>query len=87
MVAQHFGNLRVAKYIKEELATRVPGGLNWEAWLEAQQRERPHLLGFTLPHLLTFVGVGVLALAWTAHSIFYRTTSTSYRVSASARCG
>lgn len=87
MVAQHFGTLRVAKYIKEELATRVPGGLNWEAWLEAQQRERPHLLGFTLPHLLTFVGAGVLALAWTAHSIFYRTTSTSYRVSASARCG
>jgi hypothetical protein len=50
----------------------VPGGLNWEAWLEAQQRERPHLLGFALPHLLTFAGAGVLALAWTANSVFYR---------------
>jgi hypothetical protein len=50
----------------------VPGGLSWEAWLEAQQRERPHLLGFALPHPLTFVGAGMPALAWTAGFVFYR---------------
>lgn len=44
LVAQHFGTLRVAKYIKEDLSDRVPGGLRWEQWLEQQQSRRPHLL-------------------------------------------
>lgn len=70
LVAQHFGTLRVAKYIKEELSGRVPGGLRWEEWLEQQQRRRPHFLGSTLPLLLTFVGASLLALGWTADYVF-----------------
>lgn len=72
LVAHHFGTLRVAKYIKEELSGRVPGGLRWEHWLSEQQRRRPHFLGSTLPLLLTFVGASVLALAWTTGYVFAR---------------
>lgn len=70
LVAQHFGTLRVAKYIKEELSPKVPGGLRWEEWLEQQQRRRPHFLGSALPLLLTFVGASLLALGWTADFVF-----------------
>jgi hypothetical protein len=70
LVALHFGTLRVAKYIKEELSCKVPGGLRWEEWLERTQRRRPHFLGFALPLLLTFVGASVLALAWTVDFVF-----------------
>ncbi len=72
LVAHHFGTLRVAEYIKEELSTRVPGGLRWEQWLERRQNRRPHLLGSTLPLLLTFVGASLLALAWTIGYVFVR---------------
>lgn len=71
LVAQHFGTLRVATYIREELSGRVPGGLGWEAWLAGRQR-RPHFLGSPLPLLLTFVGASVLALSWTAGYVFVR---------------
>lgn len=70
LVAQHFGTLRVAKYIKEELSGQVPGGLRWEEWLEQQQQRRPHFLGSALPLLLTFVGASLLALAWTTGFVF-----------------
>ncbi|UJW32609.1 hypothetical protein L3Q67_02120 [Saccharothrix sp. AJ9571] len=70
LVAHHFGTLRVAKYIKEELSGRVPGGLHWERWLDDRQGRRPHFLGSTLPLLLTFVGASVLALGWTAGYVF-----------------
>jgi hypothetical protein len=70
LVAQHFGTLRVAKYIREELSGRVPGGLRWEQWLEQQQSRRPHFLGSVLPLLLTFVGASVLTLAWTFGYVF-----------------
>ncbi|MFE2756340.1 hypothetical protein ACFXGA_30510 [Actinosynnema sp. NPDC059335] len=72
LVAQHFGTLRVAEYIKEELSDRVRGGLGWERWLEERQRRRPHFLGSTLPLLITFTGAGVLALGWTAGYVFGR---------------
>lgn len=70
LVAQHFGTLRVAKYIKEELSGKVPGGLRWEEWLEQEQRRRPHFLGSALPLLLTFTGASVLALGWTSAFVF-----------------
>jgi hypothetical protein len=72
LVANHFGTLRVAKYIREDLSARVPGGLLWERWLEQQQKRRPHFLGLTLPLLLTFVGASTLALAWTIGYVFAR---------------
>ena len=72
LIAQHFGTLRVAKYIKEELSRQVPGGLRWEAWLEQQQRRHPHPLGSALPLLFTFVGASVLALGWTIGYVFVR---------------
>jgi len=70
LVAQHFGTIRVAQYVREELSARVPGGLRWEEWLERQQKRRPHLLGLELPLLLTFVGASLLALAWTAGYVY-----------------
>ena len=72
LVAHHFAMLRAAKYIKEELSGRVPGGLRWEEWLERQQRRRPNLLRSTLPLLFTFVGASALALAWTIEYVFVR---------------
>jgi hypothetical protein len=72
LVAQHFGTLRVAKYIREELSDRVPGGLRWEQWLLRQQRRRPHFLGSTLPLLFTFVGASLLALGWTFGYVYLR---------------
>lgn len=71
MVAQHFGTLRVAKYITEELSCQVPGGLHWEEWMRRQGR-RPHLLGSALPLLLTFGGASVLALGWATGYVFGR---------------
>jgi hypothetical protein len=71
LVAQHFGTIRVAQYIAEELDGRVPGGLGWERWLRQRTRS-PHLLGFALPHLLTFAGAGLLALGWTFGYVFLR---------------
>jgi hypothetical protein len=70
-VAQHFGTLRVAEYIRDELSSRVPGGLRWEAWIRREPRS-PNILGFALPHLLTFVGASVLSLAWTFGHAFMR---------------
>lgn len=70
LVAQHFGTVRVARYIREELSARVPGGLGWEEWLEGQHKRRPHFLGLDLPLLLTFVGASLLALAWTAGQVY-----------------
>lgn len=71
-VAQHFGVVQVARYIREELSGRVPGGLRWEEWLEQHRRRRPHFLGLTLPLLFTFVGMSVLALGWTMWYVFVR---------------
>ncbi|SCF34978.1 hypothetical protein GA0070618_5577 [Micromonospora echinospora] len=72
LVAQHFGTLRVAEYITAELSGRVPGGLGWEEWLRRRQPSNPHLLGSTLPLLLTFVATSVFALGWTVGYVFLR---------------
>jgi hypothetical protein len=71
LVAQHFGTLRVAQYIREELSERVPGGLGWERWLRLKPRN-PHVLGSMLPLLLTFVGGSLLASGWTIRYVFLR---------------
>jgi hypothetical protein len=70
-VAQHFAGQRIAQYITEELTTRMPGGLGWEQWLRSKERP-PHLLGSTLPLLLTYTGASLLALAWTFSVIVLR---------------
>jgi hypothetical protein len=73
LVAQHFGTLRVARYIMDEISGRVPGGLRWEEWLrQHEKQQRPHFLGSTLPLLLSFVGASALALGWTVGYVFMR---------------
>ncbi len=69
LVAQHFGTVRVAEYVRTHLSDRVPGGLHWEAWLR-RRPYKPHLFGSLLPLLLTFVGASVLALASTLGYVF-----------------
>lgn len=68
-VAQHFAGQRLAQYIMEELTHRIPGGLGWEQWLQSRQH-RPHILGSTLPLLLTYTGTSSLSLAWTLSFAF-----------------
>lgn len=79
LVAQHFGTLRVAKYITEELSEQVPGGLRWEQWLR-REPTTPHFFGSTLPLLLTFVGTGALSLAWTARNVWVETAGSAPRL-------
>ncbi len=69
VVAQHFGTVRVTEYIMDELSSRVPGGLQWEAWLRSRPT-KPHLLGSLLPYLFPFTGAGVLALVSTFEFVF-----------------
>lgn len=78
LVAQHFAILRVAKYIREELSNRVPGGLHWEEWV-ATHRARQSFLGSEMPLLITFVGASILALAWTIRGLLgARSTLADY---------
>jgi hypothetical protein len=75
IVALHFGTVRVAEYIREELSDRVPGGLQWEKWLiehPDDRNRRPHFLGSVLPLLLTFVGSSVLALGVSFGYVYIR---------------
>ncbi|MGC4807135.1 hypothetical protein [Micromonospora sp. DT233] len=72
LVAQHFATMRIADYIIAELSDRVPGALAWEEWLRRRQPRNPHVLGFTLPLLLTFVATSVFALGWTVGHVFLR---------------
>jgi hypothetical protein len=54
----------IARYIRDDLSDRVPGGLRWESWLLEHSRESL-TYGVVIPMLLTFPGVSVVALAWT----------------------
>jgi hypothetical protein len=69
LVAQHFGTLQASRYIREELAERIPGGLGWEQWRIGNTRGL-HMLGSTIPLFLTFVGSSLVALAWTSRLAF-----------------
>jgi hypothetical protein len=55
----------MARYIQEDLSARVPGGLRWEDWL-AKRRKQTVRSGVVMPLLLTYPGVAILALSWTA---------------------
>jgi hypothetical protein len=54
----------IARYIRDDLSGRVPGGLRWESWLIQHGRESI-TYGVVIPMVLTFPGVSVVALAWT----------------------
>lgn len=54
----------MTRYIDEELAPRVPGGLGWGAWSQANRRPA-RLLDWFLPLLVCFPGASLLALGWT----------------------
>ncbi|MFG3580073.1 hypothetical protein [Micromonospora chersina] len=65
------------RYIDEELAPRVPGGLGWGAWSQANRRPA-RLLDWFLPLLICFPGASLLTLGWTAglmvaHQAWYTT--------------
>ena len=60
---------QVARYIRENLGPRVPGGLCWEDWSLHQARRQPRL-GMT-SKLLTFAGASVLGLAWAFDAVFF----------------
>ncbi|AXO36971.1 hypothetical protein AB0K27_08765 [Micromonospora echinospora] len=57
------------RYINEELAPRVPGGLGWAAWSQANRRPA-RVLDWFIPLLICFPGAGVLALGWTLWPTF-----------------
>jgi hypothetical protein len=69
---QRLRNRGIARYIRDYLSDRVPGGLNWEQW--NSRRSRPNLvIGWTIPSFATYVGPPILALAWTAGTVFVGT--------------
>ncbi|MFF4893872.1 hypothetical protein [Micromonospora chersina] len=59
------------RYIDEELAPRVPGGLGWGAWSRANRRPA-RLLDWFLPLLICFPGASLLTLGWTARLMVAR---------------
>ena len=58
----------IARYVREELSERVPGGLHWEDWLRRESRQMP-IFGI-VPRLLTFPGASLIALGWSFATIF-----------------
>ncbi|HEX6686457.1 MAG TPA: hypothetical protein VF062_27040 [Candidatus Limnocylindrales bacterium] len=58
-----------ARYIRESLSPRVPGGLGWEEWSLHHARRKPGL-GMT-SMLLTFSGASMLGLAWAFDAVFH----------------
>jgi hypothetical protein len=61
----------IARYIRDSLQARVPGGLGWVTW--SRQNPRPNrLIDWLIPMLLTFPGASTLALACTFGLVFYR---------------
>jgi len=67
-VAQRDAIQRVSSYIAGELSPRIPDGLGWVTY--SVQSPRPgRLLGWFLPLLVSFPGVGLLALVWSFRSL------------------
>jgi len=62
--------VEIARYIREELANRVPGGLGWESWMLANSRESMSYNLVQIPLLFTFPGVSVAALSWVVPYIY-----------------
>lgn len=83
-VEQQYGTQRAALYIKDELATRIPGGLGWEAWqVSNRQFVRGSMIRRINALMIVFPAVGVSALAWTAGAAFGHVL----RLSAAQRVG
>jgi len=75
VVTQHDATKLAARYIREELSDRVPGGLGREQWLLANVPRR-QLLGLA-PLLLAFPGTSALALGWSFGLVFFQTDLSS----------
>jgi hypothetical protein len=60
----------IGTYIMNELSPRVPGGLEWEAWLRKRTLPKPAIAWFS-PLPVIFPGTSLIALAWTAPYILY----------------
>ena len=56
--------MEIARYIRDELAKRVPGGLGWESWMLTNSREFTAYNLVLVPLLFTFPGISVAALSW-----------------------
>jgi hypothetical protein len=59
----------IARYIRDELANRVPGGLGWESWMLSNSRESMNYSLVLIPLLFTFPGVSI-ALSWVLPYIY-----------------
>lgn len=68
-VIQHYGIVYAGDYIRDVLATTVAGGLGWERWLIDHRRKHLFFLEWADPHYMTYPGIALLALAWTAPKI------------------
>lgn len=70
-IEQQYGIQRIARYIKDELDGRVPGGLRWEAWQVANAR---FVRGSTVRRfnalMMMFPLIGFAALLWTSGTAF-----------------
>jgi hypothetical protein len=66
-VEQQYGLQRAARYMKDELAPRVPGGLGWETWQLANDRfVRGSMIRRINALMIMFPAVGLCAVVWTA---------------------
>jgi hypothetical protein len=66
-LAMYYAMQQLGSYIKDELSSRVPGGLHWEAWY--RQHSSPYhkpLLGWFTPLPMIFPGTSVVAILWVA---------------------
>lgn len=66
---RHFTNTReiarIARYIREQLSPRVPGGLNWERWYR-DNPSRGLAFVWEVLNLVTFAGPALLAVSFSA---------------------
>jgi hypothetical protein len=71
--------VRIGRYIRTDLHSRVPGGLHWEHWRVANRRPGPRVfLAWITPLLLTFPGIAVLALGWGVPVTFYEGGTSAF---------
>jgi hypothetical protein len=63
--------LEIARYIRDELDCRVPGGLRWEAWTLTNSRENI-TYSLIVPLLFSFPAISLSALAWVVVYIFHQ---------------
>lgn len=61
--------MHVGRFIDTDLSHHVPGGLRWESWRKAHPVPA-RLLGGYHHLLLSFAGVTLLSLAWSAPHVF-----------------